>query len=208
MSWTDVAGWSVSAAVLATFCMNTMIPLRVLAIISNVLFCLFGASAHIYPVLILHLILLPVNAMRLTQIWRLVQRTQAVQGDHDLLIKTLLPFMSRRSLNANDILVRKGDQADRMFYLMRGSMEIQELGKIIGPGSLIGEVGVFASNRTRMATVVCSTDCEVYELSASKAKELYYQNPAFGYAVLQIIISRLLENLNVPATPMQSIQRR
>ncbi len=64
-----------------------------------------------------------------------------------------------------------------MFYLIRGSMEVQELGKGIGPGSLIGEIGVFASNRTRMATVVCRTDCEVYELTASKAKELYYQNP-------------------------------
>ena len=50
MFWFDVVGWVASAAVLATFCMNTMMPLRVLAIISNVLFCLFGASAHIYPV--------------------------------------------------------------------------------------------------------------------------------------------------------------
>jgi CRP-like cAMP-binding protein len=45
-----------------------------------------------------------------------------------------------------------------------------------------------------MATVVCLTDCEIYELSQSKTKELYYQNPAFGYAVLQIVINRLLED--------------
>ena len=74
---------------------------------------------------------------------------------------------------------------------MTGNMEIRELGKVIGPGSLVGEIGVFSPNRTRTATVVCSTDCDVYELSESKAKALYYQNPAFGYAVLQIIIGRL-----------------
>ena len=56
MSWIDVVGWAASAAVLATFCMNTIVPLRVLAIVSNVLFCAFGAVAHIYPVLILHAI--------------------------------------------------------------------------------------------------------------------------------------------------------
>ena len=48
-----------------------------------------------------------------------------------------------------------------------------------------------------MATVVCDTDCEVYEFSDIKAKELYFQNPSFGYAVLQIIIGRLLENMNL-----------
>ncbi len=87
-----------------------------------------------------------------------------------------------------------------MFYLTKGNMEIRELGKVVGAGSVVGEIGVFARDRTRMATVVCSTDCEVYELSESKAKELYYQDPSFGYAVLQIIIARLLEDMNVSDT--------
>jgi CRP/FNR family transcriptional regulator, cyclic AMP receptor protein len=204
MFWTDVVGWTASAAVLATFCMSTMMPLRVTAIISNVLFCTFGAIAHIYPVLILHAILLPVNVVRLVQIRRLVQGVQAAKST-DLSIESLLPFMSRKTLKAGDMLVRKGEEADRMFYLTRGNVEIQELGKIVGPGSVVGEIGVFARNRTRMATVVCTTDCEVYELSESKAKELYYQDPSFGYAVLQIIIGRLLENMNPSTTSTQVI---
>ena len=77
--WIDMVGWAASAAVLATFCMNTMMPLRVVAIISNVLFCAFGAAAHIFPVLILHAILLPVNVVRLVQIRRLVHGMQAVE---------------------------------------------------------------------------------------------------------------------------------
>jgi CRP/FNR family cyclic AMP-dependent transcriptional regulator len=200
--WIDMVGWAASAAVLATFCMNTMMPLRVLAIISNVLFCAFGAVAHIFPVLILHAILLPVNVVRLVQIRRLVHRMQAAENS-ELSIQSLLPFMSRRTLKAGDILVRKGDEADRMFYLMRGNVEIQEIGKVVGSGTLVGEIGVFARNRTRMATVVCDTDCEVYELSEIKAKELYFQNPSFGYAVLQIMIGRLLENTNLSSGSTQ-----
>ena len=204
MSWIDVVGWAASAAVLATFCMNTMVPLRVLAIVSNVLFCAFGAVAHIYPVLILHAILMPVNVTRLVQIWRLVRGMQAA-NNADLSIKALLPLMTPRTYKSGEVLVRKGEHADRVFYVMTGNMEIRELGKVIGPGSLVGEIGVFSPNRTRMATVVCSTDCEVYELSESKAKALYYQNPAFGYAVLQIIIGRLLENLNGSASSTQAM---
>ena len=59
---------------------------------------------------------------------------------------------------------------------------------------MLGEIGVFARDQIRMATVVCITDCEVYELTGRKAKELYFQDPSFGYAMLQIIIARLMEN--------------
>jgi hypothetical protein len=70
VSRTDLLGYAASAAVLATFCMNSMLCLRLVAIGSNILFIWFGAMAHIHPVLLLHLILLPVNLRRLTQIWR------------------------------------------------------------------------------------------------------------------------------------------
>ena len=142
MSWIDVVGWAASAAVLATFCMNTMVPLRVLAIVSNVLFCAFGAVAHIYPVLILHAILMPVNVTRLVQIWRLVRGMQAA-NNADLSIKALLPLMTPRTYKSGEVLVRKGEHADRVFYVVTGNMKIRELGKVIGPGSLVGEIGVF-----------------------------------------------------------------
>ncbi len=68
MSWVDVLGYAASACVLATFCMKGMMPLRVVAICSNVLFAMFGALAHVYPVLLLHIVLLPVNVGRLIQV--------------------------------------------------------------------------------------------------------------------------------------------
>jgi CRP-like cAMP-binding protein len=78
---------------------------------------------------------------------------------------------------------------------------VLEIGKTLSSGTLIGEIGVFGRHQQRVATVVCLTDCELYELSESRAKELYYQNPSFGYAVLQMIIARLIENIE-PANPM------
>jgi hypothetical protein len=65
MSWIDFLGFSAALSVLASFCMTTIVALRTLALLSNVLFVCYGLCAHIYPVLILHLILLPVNLFKL-----------------------------------------------------------------------------------------------------------------------------------------------
>jgi membrane glycosyltransferase len=42
MTWIDFVGYLAALTVLATFCMDTIVPLRGLAIASNVLFILYG----------------------------------------------------------------------------------------------------------------------------------------------------------------------
>ena len=62
-------GYLASLLVLATFCMRDMVALRLLAITSNVAFIAYGALADIYPVLLLHVVLLPVNVLRIAESW-------------------------------------------------------------------------------------------------------------------------------------------
>jgi signal-transduction protein with cAMP-binding, CBS, and nucleotidyltransferase domain len=200
MTWIDFLGYAASASVLATFCMGTMVPLRIAAIGSNVLFIAFGALAHIYPVLILHIILLPVNCARLLQIQRLIQSVNTARVT-DLSIERLLPFMSRRVARAGEILMSKGDKADRMYYLVSGKMEVREIGKILEAGSVLGEIGIFARDQKRMATVVCTNDCELYELNENKAMQLYFQDRSFGLALLRLIIARLMEDMHLLRQP-------
>lgn len=69
MSRTDLIGYLASALVLAAFCMRDMVALRWMAIASNVAFIVYGALADLGPVLVLHLLLLPINVLRLTG-WR------------------------------------------------------------------------------------------------------------------------------------------
>ena len=61
----DLLGYAASFAVLTTFLMRTMLPLRLIAILSNVLFLAYGYAAHINPVFFLHMALLPINTVRL-----------------------------------------------------------------------------------------------------------------------------------------------
>ena len=64
-SMSDVIGYAASLAVLATFLMCSMVPLRLIAILSNLLFLTYGYLAHIHPVFLLHAALLPINIGRL-----------------------------------------------------------------------------------------------------------------------------------------------
>ena len=74
MRWLDLLGFAAALAVLAGFCMNSIRPLRRLALASNVLFVLYGLLAHIYPVFVLHMILMPINLVKLRQ-------ASALKGD-------------------------------------------------------------------------------------------------------------------------------
>src|SRR5262245_26720970 len=71
-------GYVASALVFATFWMRTMLPLRLVAIASNVAFIGYGSLVGIKPVLMLHLSLLPMNVYRLLQARRAaLQRRKA-----------------------------------------------------------------------------------------------------------------------------------
>ena len=68
ISWVDFLGYAAALTVLATFCMSTMVTLRLLAIASNILFCFYGLLGHLYPVMILHIALLPINLFKLVKV--------------------------------------------------------------------------------------------------------------------------------------------
>jgi hypothetical protein len=68
MHLTDVLGFAAALTVLASFCMTTIVSLRTVAVISNVLFISYGLLGHIYPVFFLHITLLPINLIKLYRI--------------------------------------------------------------------------------------------------------------------------------------------
>ena len=68
MFWINALGFSAALSVLASFCMTKITALRSVALLSNVLFVLYGCLAHIYPVLLLHAVLFPVNVIKLYRI--------------------------------------------------------------------------------------------------------------------------------------------
>jgi hypothetical protein len=105
MGWIDLLGYAASGSVLITFCMDKMIPLRSAAICSNILFATFGALAHVYPVLALHLILFPVNCFRLRQALRTCAKYDRLRARF-FFLKSYAPRKSEVSAGAME---RPGD---------------------------------------------------------------------------------------------------
>jgi len=64
---TGEIGFLASALVLAAFAMKDMVNLRIVAICSNVAFITYALVLNLPPVLMLHIILLPLNGWRLAQ---------------------------------------------------------------------------------------------------------------------------------------------
>ncbi|MEM6355625.1 MAG: cyclic nucleotide-binding domain-containing protein [Pseudomonadota bacterium] len=191
--WAEIAGYLASALVFLTFCMKTLIPLRVLAILSNVAFIAYGIGAELFPVLILHAALLPLNIARTAQQIRLRNRVrEAARGD--VSVDHLIPFMERRRCPSGEVLFRKGDAADFMFYLASGRVLLKEVEKTLEPGELVGEIGLFAGDGRRMATVQCIEPCEICVLTRGKVERLFHENPAFGFFLTRLITNRLREN--------------
>jgi hypothetical protein len=61
----DAAGYLASGLVVMAFCMKDIIPLRVVALTSNIAFLIYGIGLGLIPVWMLHAILLPINGWRL-----------------------------------------------------------------------------------------------------------------------------------------------
>lgn len=193
-------GWGEFFAVIgaifyvATYAMQTMVPLRIAGIVSALFFILYGYFAKSYPTLFMYLFLLPLNIFRLRQMLVLVKKVKA-SASGDLSMVWLKPFMTRRQYFRGDLLFQKGDAADEMYYTVTGKFRLPELGIEIAPGALVGEMGLLAPENRRTASLECVEDGEVLTLSYEKLRELYFQNPQFGFYFLKLTSERLLQNI-------------
>jgi Cyclic nucleotide-binding domain len=178
----------------ATLLMRTMVPLRVTGIISDVFFIGYGVLSGTVTTLMLYLLLLPINIFRLAQMLRLVKRARiAAQGD--LSMDWLKPFMNRRQYGKGDVLFRKGDRANEMFFTVTGKFLVTELGIELPPGRLVGELGFLAPDNRRTQSLECTEDGQVLAITYERLLEIYFQNPEFGYYFLRLSTERLLQNI-------------
>lgn len=194
MVWTDMIGYAGAVLMFSTFYMKKMIPLRAVGASANVVFIIYSSIAHVYPLLILHALLLPLNISRMLQMMRLIKKVQEA-SHQNFSINFLVPFMKSEKFKKGDVVFRRGDDADKLYYLQKGLVRLEEIGSFITDGQLIGEMGLFSPNKKRTATVVCDADTEFLTIPQNTVLQLYYQNPKFGIYLVQLIIQRFLKNI-------------
>jgi hypothetical protein len=193
LSLGEVAGYLGALLVFATFYMRTMVPLRAAGIASNITFIAYGYMGHLYPVLVLHCILLPLNLYRLREMVRLTQSVRAA-AQADLDFTWLKPFTKTKSVLAGEVLFERGDMASNLFFVLSGRFGISALGIELGAGEIIGELGLFNGGRKRTQTILCRASGKLLEIAYDDVEKLFYQNPGFGFYLMRLAASRLLGN--------------
>jgi CRP-like cAMP-binding protein len=190
----DFIGYGGAVLMIATLAMKTMVPLRVLGIITNCLSLTYGLLAGIPPMALQHSILLPINAWRLVQMRRLLRDVKEANSG-DLSLEWLKPYMSRHQMQAGEFLFRKGDTADALYVLASGRCRLPGLGIEILPGAVVGELGMLTPGRTRTQDLECVEGGVILKIDYERIEQLYFQNPKFGYYFLRLSSARLLDNV-------------
>jgi len=195
--YAELVGVAAAAASLYAAHAKTIIPLRVAAIVANVLAMGYSFLHGTYPTFALNALLLPLNAWRLRAMLNLIRETEAAAAG-DMNADWLLPYMRPKNFKAGEIMMARGDYATEAFYIVSGEIEIVENGAVRKQGTLIGEIGLFTPNGRRTMTARAKTDVQAAKIDYDQFKELYFQNPQFGFRLLHLIVARLQTSNELP----------
>ena len=201
----QLVAWLAAALVFTSFFMKTIVPLRTIAIVSNVVFigyALLGLHHGIFdkvlPILVLHLALLPLNIIRLNEVRSTIRSIRAMQTQskpHDFLV----PYMTRSTVAAGTFLFKRGDHADTVFLVVSGTIYLPDINKRIVAGDMLGEVAIFSDHATRSTTAVCEEECALLRIKGEKVLELFYQDKTFAFQIARALSHYVVENTEMVA---------
>jgi CRP/FNR family cyclic AMP-dependent transcriptional regulator len=196
--YAEFVGLAAAAASLYAAQSKTIIPLRAAAMVANVLAMIYSVMHGTYPTFLLNLVMLPLNAWRLRSMVSLIRDTEAaIKGDMN--VEWLLPYTRPKNFKAGAILMERGEFATAAYFIVSGEVEVVEINQTFGKGTLLGEIGLFTPDGKRTKTVRCKTDVQTAVIDYDRFKELYFQNPQFGFRLLHLVVKRLHAELPQPA---------
>jgi signal transduction histidine kinase len=100
-------------------------------------------------------------------------------------------------LEAGDVLIREGDQADALYVVLSGELDVTKRADRsdipvarVGPGALQGEIAALEGGR-RLASVMAIGPAEVLRIPVTAVRELLGAGPDVALAVIRTAVSRL-----------------
>jgi len=191
----EILGYVSAGLGILMLVMHTMIPLRITGVAHNIGQICFGLLTGVWPIVIQHAILLPINLRRLSQMRNLIGQVKQVANDGSQTMEWLKPFMDSVTARKGELLFRQGDKADRMFCVLSGRLSVADIGVDIIEGGVVGELGMLSPGQTRTHTVSCAEEARLLVMPYSRIEQLYFQNPTFGFYFLKLSTARLFENI-------------
>lgn len=82
-----------------------------------------------------------------------------------------------------------------MFYTLSGRYRLKELGIELPQSEIVGEMGLMAPDNRRTQTLQCVESGEILSITYDEVRQLYFQNPQFGFYFLRLTSERLFHNM-------------
>ena len=97
-------------------------------------------------------------------------------------------------LESGQVLFAEGDPPASMYVVKTGALQIRSGSVIyedVGPGGIVGEMGLVEKQQPRSATVYALADSELVEIDDARFAALIALVPRFAIAVMQTLSRRL-----------------
>jgi CRP/FNR family transcriptional regulator, cyclic AMP receptor protein len=113
-----------------------------------------------------------------------------------LSMEWLKPFSRRKDAQAGETLFRKGDAATEILFVLSGRFRAVEADVVLEQGEVIGELGLITKEHKRTQTVVCEQAGSLLQINYDEVRQMYFQNPRFGFFFLELVAERLMRDAN------------
>lgn len=116
------------------------------------------------------------------------------------------PFLAqchRRRYPPKSAIIRQGDRAGELFYIVNGSVTVlleddkghEIVLAYLNPGEFFGEIGLFSEDTSRSALVRARTECEIAQIAYTKLRGLHDLYPQL-ITCMTAQLARRLRNTN------------
>ena len=125
----------------------------------------------------------------------------------------LIQHCKRIEVRPGEIIVREGDPANSMHFILDGRVGIMVNAvsapirvRSLGPHTTIGEMGLI-TGQPRSATMQAELVSVLYELNASAYEHIKRENPGLSHALMTYIITVMAERLSFANRSIGVLQR-
>jgi len=131
--------------------------------------------------------------------WQTVAKVPLFAGLDAICIADIARLLKRQVVPARFAVVRRGEPADAMFFIMAGQVEVdvQPHPIRLGAGDYFGEVALLRDT-VRMATVTALSECHLLSLEVADFHRLLDAHPNLKASIMRVAQQRLSDG---PTTP-------
>lgn len=128
--------------------------------------------------------------------WSTVASVPIFRGLDASTIAEIMSVLRSQTFAPGSVVMNQGDQADEMFFIVTGTVEISARSGYfeLGAGDYFGEMALL-ERRMRSADAIAVTKCNLLVLEANTFENLMRRNPVLDEAMREAAQSRLAENL-------------